>query len=287
MASLGKLNTLRVARHSMPGHYLDGGDLGEVLLPRREAPPGTKLGDSLEVFVYRDADGRLLATMKRPLAMAGDVAALSVTGYMQGMGVFLDWGMDEHLLLPSHEQEAPVRKGEPVVVILYVDPQTQRILASSRLAERLMGRAADYKVGQPVDLLIVRETPLGYIALVEGAHLGLLYHPEGRAPLKPGDKVQGYISTLRSDGKLDLTLDSSGGHRVATLADEILETLLREGGRLELDDDSMPEDIRAKFGASKKAFKQAVGALYRERKIAFTRPGIELVRRAEPRPRMK
>src|SRR5213592_2932088 len=130
MASLGKFNTLRVTRHSTPGHYLDGGELGEVLLPRAETPPGTKLGDKLHVFVYRDVDGRLLATIKKPLASVGEVAALRVTGFMGGMGVFLDWGMEEHLLMPAREQEAPVHEGEPVVVCLYEDPQTQRILAS-------------------------------------------------------------------------------------------------------------------------------------------------------------
>jgi uncharacterized protein len=236
-----------------------------------------KLGDKVHVFVYRDADGRLLATTKAPLAQVGEVAALQVMGFMGGMGVFLDWGMeDEQLLMPAREQEAPVRKGEPVVVYLYEDPQTHRIFASSRLEEHLRGAPADYHAGQAVNLLIVRETPLGYTALVEGGHLGLLYRQEGREPLKPGQKVQGYIGTLRSDGKLDLTLDSSGRHAVTSLADQILEALRNEGGRLELDDDSMPEDIREKFGASKKAFKQAIGALFRERKIRLTKPGIEL-----------
>jgi predicted RNA-binding protein (virulence factor B family) len=229
--------------------------------------------------VYRDADGRLLATMTKPLACVGEVAVLQVVGYMSGMGVFLDWGMeDEQLLMLTREQEAPVRKGEPVVVYLYEDPQTHRILASSRLEEHLRGAPADYHAGQPVQLLIIRETPLGYTALVEGSHVGLLYRPEGRAPLKPGDKVQGYIGTLRTDGKLDLTLDSSGRHAVGSLAERILEALRESGGRLEMDDDSMPEDIREKFGASKKAFKQAVGSLFRERKIVLTKPGMELVR---------
>lgn len=280
MATIGKLNTLRVTRHSMPGFYLDGGELGEVLLPRRDMPSGTKLGDELQVFVYRDPDGRLLATPKRPLAMVGEVAALEVKGFLRGTGVFLDWGMEEDLLMPAREQEAPVHKGEPVVVCVYEDPKTHRIYASSRLQDHLPGAPADYKAGQPVDLLIVRETPLGCIVLVEGAHLGLLYRQEARSPLKPGDKVQGYIGTLRTDGKLDLTLDSSGGHRVASLADEILEVLRAGGGRLDLDDDSMPEDIRARFGASKKAFKQAVGALFRERKIVLTKPGIELAHKS-------
>jgi predicted RNA-binding protein (virulence factor B family) len=279
MATIGKLNTLRVTRHSMPGYYLDGGELGEVLLPKRETPMGTKLGDKLHVFVFRDVDGRLLATMKKPLAGVGEVAALRVVGFMTGMGVFLDWGMeDEDLLMPAREQEAPVKKGELVVVVLYEDSKSQRIFASSRLEEHLLGAPADYQAGQPVNLMIVRETPLGYTALVDGKHLGLLYRQEGRGPLKPGDKVQGYVGTLRSDGKLDLTLDSSGRHAVTSLADQILEALQKSGGKLELDDDSMPEDIREKFGASKKAFKQAVGALYRERKIRLTKPGIELVR---------
>ena len=126
--------------------------------------------------------------------------------------------------------------------------------------------------------MVVRETPLGYTVLVNGSHLGVLYRQEGRGSLKPGEKVQGYVETLRTDGKLDLTLDSSGRHAVTSLADRIVEELRSSGGRLELDDDSMPEDIRQEFGASKKAFKQAIGALFRERKIELAKPGIELVR---------
>lgn len=278
MADLGKLNSLRVTRQSTPGLYLDGDALGEVLLPNRVTPPGAKVGDTLKVFVYRDLDGRLLATTETPLAMVGEVAALRVTGYLSGSGVLLDWGLEDELLMPQREQEAPVQKGELVVVHLYEDPQTHRIHASSRLQERLVGAPANYWAGQPVDLLIVRGTPLGYVTLIDGAHLGLLYRKEGHEPMKPGDKVQGYIGTLRTDGKLDLTLDSSGRHRVTTLAEQIFEALQARGGRLDLDDDSPPEFIRAEFGASKKAFKQAVSALFRQRKIVLTKPGIELVR---------
>ena len=132
-------------------------------------------------------------------------------------------------------------------------------------------------MGQPVDVIVVRETPLGYIALVEQAHLGLLYRSNAARPLKTGDRVQGYISALRPDGKIDLTLESSGRHAVTTLAERILEALENNGGRLDLDDDSPPDAIRAAFGASKKAFKQALGTLYRSQRIRLEKPGVRLV----------
>lgn len=278
MVTPGKLNTLRITRQSTPGFYLDGGDLGEVLLPSRLAPSDVKVGSELTVFVYHDLDGRLLATTTRPLAMVGDFAVLQVKGYLRGAGVLLDLGIEDDLLLPQREQASPVRKGEPVVVFLHHDPASGRVIASSDIEQHLSTEPPDYAVGQPVELLIVRETPLGYLAVIEGAHLGLLYHQEWQDRLAPGQKVTGYIAAIRSDGKIDLSRESSGFHRVTTLTDQILEALRAGNGRLELDDDSPPEAIRSAFGASKKAFKQAVGALFRQRRIRLTQPGIELVR---------
>lgn len=278
MATPGKLNVLRITRQSAPGFYLDGGTLGEVLLPLRSAPPGTKVGEELTVFLYHDLDGRLLATTSKPLAMLGDFAVLQVKGYQRGAGVLLDWGIEDELLLPQREQASPVRKGEPVVVFLHQDPTTGRIIASSDLKKHLSTEPPEYAVGQPVDLLITRETPLGYLAVIEGAHLGLLYHQEWQDRLTPGQRITGYIAAIRPDGKIDLSRESSGFHRVTTLTDQILEALRTGNGRLELDDDSPPEAIRSAFGASKKAFKQAVGALFRQRRIRLTQPGIELAR---------
>jgi len=277
MAVIGKTNSLRVVREAPQGLYLDGESLGEILLPGSYIPRGTVPGDTLEVFVYRDSEDRLVATTEVPLTSVGEFALLRVAGVNRTIGAFLDWGLPKDLLLPFREMEMPVVEGEWIVVFVHLDPRTDRIYATTRLARHLSPEAPAYTVGQPVEVIVVRETPLGYIALVEQAHLGLLYRSGTAKPLRTGDRVQGYISAVRPDGKIDVTLESSGRHAVTTLAEKILEALESNGGRLELDDDSPPEAIRSAFGASKKAFKQALGTLYRGQRIRLEKPGVRLL----------
>jgi predicted RNA-binding protein (virulence factor B family) len=277
MAVLGKRNLLSIVRASAPGLYLDGGQLGEILLPGRYIPADLKPKQKLDVFVYRDSEDRLVATTETPLAMVGDFACLNVVSVNQNIGAFLDWGLAKDLLLPFREQEFPVRTGDRVVVHVCLDVKTDRILATTRLSRHLSRDTSAYRSGQAVNLLIAGRTPLGYNAIVEGAHVGLLYHDHLAAPLAPGQQVKGFVRAVRPNGKLDLSLDASGYKRVAALTDQIVETLERSGGRLNFDDDSSPEAIRQKFGASKKAFKQALGKLYKVRRIAFTKPGIQLL----------
>ena len=276
MAILGTFNTLRVARQSAHGFYLDGGALGDILLPRGLVPEGTIIGDEVPVFIYRDSEDRLVATTEKPLAQVGEFACLRVTGFNKTIGAFLDWGLPKDLLLPHREQESPVRIGDDVVVFIQVDPRTDRIHATARLDAHLSTEPPRYEVGQPVDACITRETPLGYVALVDSAHLGLLYHQDLRVRVHPGQRLTAYIAAVREDGKIDLVLDSSGRHRVTSLGEQILEALAAAGGQMELDDDSTPEAIRDALGASKKAFKQAVGGLYRQGKIKLLKPGIAL-----------
>ena len=277
MALIGKTNSLRVTRETPQGFYLDGGDLGEILLPGIYIPRGSGPGDELEVFVHRDSEDRLVATTDMPLAVVGEFALLRVVGVNPNVGAFLDWGLPKDLLLPFREMECPVKDGDWLVVYVHLDSKSDRIYASTRLAQHLDSEPPAYTIGQPVDLIIVRETPLGYIALVEQSHLGLLYHSQTPRPLHVGDRVPGYIGACRPDGKIDLTLESSGREAVTSLTEKILEALKANGGRLKLDDDSPPEAIRAAFGASKKAFKQAIGQLYRGRQIRLEKPGISLV----------
>lgn len=284
MADLGRMNTLTVSHGTAHGAYLDGGDQGAILIPTRYVPSGTQIGDSLEVFVYRDSEDRLIATTERPLAQVGEFAALRVVSVNRNVGAFLNWGLPKDLLLPFREQEEPLRVGDTVVVRLLVDPKTDRIVASARLGRHLEKRPPVYKVGQKVRLLITRQTPLGYNALVEGAHMGLLHRAPQSPLLSPGQAVEGYVAALRPGGKIDLSLDASGYQRVAPLTEQILQRLKDGGGALSYDDESPPEVIRAAFGVSKKAFKQATGALFRKRQIEFTRPGIRLLNVAEPKP---
>ena len=277
MANIGKRNTLTVLRDATPGIYLDGGEHGEILLPNRFVPQGAAMGDRLEVFVYRDSEDRLVASTQTPRATVGEVVTLKVISVNRQIGAFLDWGLAKDLLLPFREQTGPVQVGQDVVVRIYLDERTQRIVASMKLNRDSAPEPPNYRAGQQVEFLITDKTPLGYKALVEGMHPGLLYHDGVSVPVAIGQKLKGFVRALRPDGKIDLSLDQAGYRRVGPLALRIVQTLQRNGGRLGLDDDSPPEAIRQAFNASKKAFKQALGTLYKARRIRFSKPGIELL----------
>lgn len=274
MAQLGRRNTLPVLHSSPPGIYLDGGPLGEILLPRRYIPAGTGQGDLLDVFVYRDSEDRLVATTDTPLAMVGEFAVLEVAAINRQVGAFLNWGLPKDLLLPFREQTDRLWVGDKVLVYVKVDERTDRIIATTRLQKHASKERPPFKTGQAVRLMIAQKTPLGYNAIVEGTHMGLLHQGGVATPLQPGQELGGYIAQIHPGGKLDLCLDASGYQRVASLTDRILAALQAAGGRLRFDDESSPEELRAAFDTSKKAFKQALGALYKQRKIEFTRPGI-------------
>jgi predicted RNA-binding protein (virulence factor B family) len=276
MAVIGKPNTLRVIRESSPGLYLQGGELGEILLPGRYIPKGTVPGDDVNVFIYRDSEDRLVATTETPRAMVGEFAFLKVVGVNAQIGAFLDWGLSKDLLLPIVEQARRVRVGEWVVAYVMLDSRTGRIMATTRLNRHLDLVAPAYGEGQKVGILVAEETPLGYKAIVENAHWGMLYQNELPSSLQIGRQLDAFVRLIREDGKIDLTLNESGYQRVAPLTEKILEALKANGGRLELDDKSPPDVIHDAFQMSKKAFKQALGALYRERRIRFANQGIEL-----------
>ena len=250
MAVIGKRNILSVVRRSQRGLYLDGGEHGEILLPGKYIPAGAGPGHVLDVFIYLDSEDRLVATTETPLAEVGDFACLKVLEVHPRMGAFLDWGLPKDLLLPFREQTPPVRRGERVVVHIHVDTKTN---------------------------LIANKTPLGYNAIVESNYGGLLYHDSLGNALEPGQKIEGYVRAVRPDGKIDLSLEASGYKRVASLTEQVLEALEQNGGKLAFDDESEPEAIREAFGTSKKAFKQALGNLYKHRRIEFTKPGIRLL----------
>ncbi len=277
MSILGQRCTLAIVRAASPGLYLNGGELGEILLPGRYIPADLKPKDKLDVFVYRDSEDRLVATTEIPYATVGEFACLKVVSINDRAGAFLDWGLAKDLLLPFREQERPVRVGQRVVVYVYIDPKSQRIVASTRLHRHLSRELPHYRNSQPVNLLITGATQLGYQAIVENSHSGLLYRDKTTVPLQIGQRIQGFVRNVRPGGQLDLSLDASGYKRVAPLTDQIVKALEESGGRLAFDDDSSPEEIRKRFGASKKAFKQALGKLYKARRIEFSHPGIQLL----------
>jgi predicted RNA-binding protein (virulence factor B family) len=269
-----------VIREASPGFYLDGGTHGDILLPGRYIPRGVAPGAKMDVFVYRDSEDRLVATTETPLAMVGEFAYLRVVSVNRQIGAFLDWGLEKDLLLPLREQASPLRVGDRRVVRVALDRQTDRIIASARLNRWLNLTPPPYTEGQRVSVIVTGDTPLGYNAIIEHAHRGLFYRSDLAGPLATGVQCEAYVRAVRADGKIDLALDRAGFHRIAPLTDQILAALESAGGRLELHDNSSPEDIRDAFGISKKAFKQAIGSLYRSRRIIIEPTGIRIAAEA-------
>jgi len=278
MAFIGKRNVLPIVRGAPPGFYLDGGTHGEILLPGRLIPPGAKPGGTIDVFVYRDSEDRLVATPQKPLVMVGQFASLRVVSINPRIGVFLDWGLDKDLLLPMRETFKPVSTGEFVLVQVVLDEKTDRLIASARLNRRLsFPPAGTYREGDSVSLMVMNAGDLGYNMIVNDLHRGMLYESDAGGRLEPGDRFDGYVRTVRPDGKIDVALGKSGYRRIAPLTDQILAALVAKGGRLPFNDNSPPEAIREYFGVSKKAFKQAIGSLFRDRRIYIDPDCIRIV----------
>ena len=283
MADIGQRSSLRIVREATPGLYLDGESLGEILLPRRYIPAGAAPGDSLEVFIYRDSEDRLVATTETPLVSVGGFAGLKVLSIHPRAGAFLDWGLSKDLLLPLREQSRRVRVGEVVVVHVFLDPKSSRVVATTRLDQQLDRTPPVYAERQRVRLLVAAETPLGYRTIIENAHWGLLYKSDLGSPLAIGEELSGFVRTVRPDGKIDLGLDLTGYGRVAPVTQKILQSIEAGGGRSKFGDHSSPAEIREVFGTSKKAFKQALGSLLRQRRIQITPEGAVELAPAKPR----
>lgn len=277
MAQLGKVNRLLIVRESDHGLYLDGGPLGEILLPTREVPAEVEPGEELDVFISRDSEDRLVATVTRPLAQVGEFAGLRVTATHERIGAFLDWGMAKELLLPWAEQPHRFEVGDIALVYIVIDPRSNRIIATARTQRFLKKSRPRYAPSEAVTLLIQDRSPLGYNAIVDQQYRGLLLARELPRPIAIGETHRGYIQEVRPDGQLTLSLQPSGYQRVGGLSEQILAALKEAGGRLPFGDQSDPEEIRSTFGTSKKAFKQAVGTLYRQRLISLDPREIRLL----------
>ncbi|HLP18279.1 MAG TPA: S1-like domain-containing RNA-binding protein [Bacteroidota bacterium] len=276
MTAIGQFNTLSVLRAVEFGVYLDGGELGEILLPQKYVPEGCKPGDTIEGFIYTDSEDRLVATTERPRAKAGEFAFLKVHS-VTSVGAFLDWGLSKHLLVPFREQKVKMEQGKSYVVYVYVDEHSRRMCASSRLDKFLARHEGDFETGQEVDLLLVSQSELGFNAIINGARWGILYHNEVFQLLRQGQHVTGYIKKLREDGKIDLSLQKQGYAAVQDVTSSILAMLRARGGFIDITDKSSPDDIYELFGMSKKTYKKAIGALYKQRLITIEDNGIRLV----------
>ncbi|MDH0339368.1 CvfB family protein [Metapseudomonas otitidis] len=279
MALIGRFNSLPVAKHTDFGLYLDGGAEGEILLPRRYVPKDQpcEVGDWLNVFVYLDSEDRLIATTQKPKVQVGGFASLKVVE-INRIGLFLDWGLPKDLLLPHSEEKRPLQVGDYCVVHVYLD-RSRRITATARLDRYLDTTPARYSVGQEVDLLVVEQTDMGFKAIIEDRHWGLIHRNEVFKFLRSGMREKGYIREIRPDGKIALSLQPQGQAASSDLAERILERLRAEGGRLALSDKSPPEVITQMFNVSKGNFKKAIGGLYKRGEIVIHEDGIELARR--------
>ncbi|MFK4025330.1 CvfB family protein [Stutzerimonas balearica] len=276
MAAIGRYNSMQVVKHTGFGLYLDGGADGEILLPKRYIPKDvpSEVGDWLNVFVYLDSEDKLIATTDKPKAQVGEFASLKVVE-INRIGLFLDWGLPKDLLLPHSEEKRPLQVGDYCVVFLYVDPRTRRITATARLDRHLDKTPARYRVGDPVDLLVVEQTDLGFKVIIEGRHWGLIHKNEVFKFLRPGLRERGYIREMRADGKISLSLQPLGNEAADALQALILQKLEEQGGVLQLSDKSPAEAIARAFGVSKGNFKKAIGGLYKQGRIVIHADRIE------------
>lgn len=275
---IGRTCQLKVNRQVEFGFYLDGGEqYGEVLLPNGEIRPDIDIhiGEPLEVFLYLDTQERIVATTHMPLAQVGDFTYLEVA-WVNNFGAFLHWGPLKDLFVPFREQKMKMMKGHSYIVHVHLDPETYRIMASAKVEHFLSQDFPPYRTGDQVELLIWQKTDLGLKAIVDGRYGGLLYDTQMFRTLRTGDRVKGYISQVRPDGKLDLSLQCPGQRGVEDFSAQLLRHLQMNGGQTPLGDKSPAEEIYALFGVSKKVFKKAVGDLYRQRLIEISDTGIRL-----------
>ncbi len=276
MASLGRTSELQVIKAVDFGLYLDAGELGEILLPARYVPAGCKPGDWLDVFIYLDSEDKLIATTEQPHAEIGQCAPLTVVD-TNSLGAFLDWGLSKDLFVPFKEQRVPMQTGRSYVVAVFED-NTGRICGSSKLDHFLNERSeGHFKKGQPVDLLIASRSDLGYKAVIDGTHLGLIHNADALVALTPGQRMTGYIKRVRPDDAIDLVLQERGEKLRYSLTKHILEDLAENGGALPLTDKSPTDEIFARFRVSKGNYKKAIGQLYKEKKILIEADRIVLL----------
>lgn len=289
MIKLGDYNTLKVLRqatrpnpHAFGGEetfglFLDGGKEGEILMPQKYVPAGTKVGGEVECFVYLDQDERLIATTETPLAKVGDFAYLKCT-WVNEYGAFLDWGLMKNVFCPFHEQKKKMEIGESYIVYIYIDEESYRIAATAKIDKWLDNptEKGGLKPGQKVSLLVWQKTDLGFKVIIDNHFGGLVYKDQIFQYIHTGDRLEGYVQHIRPDGKVDVTLQPTGRRLTTDFAETLLQWLKDNGGYCELGDKSDAEDIKRTFQVSKKTYKRAIGDLYKRRLITICDNAIKL-----------
>jgi predicted RNA-binding protein (virulence factor B family) len=272
---VGDYNELKVIRKVAFGFYLDDSEEG-VLLPIRFAPHDLQIDDEIKVFIYHDSDNRLIATTQIPYAIVGDIAKLKVVEVTR-QGAFLDWGLMKDLFVPVSKQLGGMRLGAEYLVKLYLDEQTGRVAATEKIDFLLNNEMLTVKEKEIVSLIVYRKTELGYAMIINNQHIGLLHSNEIYREMVIGEKLEGFVKSIRPDNKIDVVIGKPGFQKVEDEVAKILRLLAENDGYLPYHDKSDPEDIYAFFGMSKKVFKMTTGTLYKQKKIVFTKTGIQLV----------
>lgn len=275
MAQLGIYNTLPIIDFIEHGAILNGDNLGEILLPNRYVPQDAKLEDIVNVFLHADSQDRLIATTQQPKAVLGEFASLKVI-QVNKIGAFLDWGLPKDLLVPFNQQHTTMELNKYYLVRVYADEATGRLAASSKIDKFLDVWPAEYKIEEEVSLIIGHRTDLGFKAIINNQHWGLIFQSDIFKPIKTGLKIKGYIKEVREDGRVTLTLSRSGKNKVIDFSDSFIAYLNKNNGLCQFHDKSSPTEIQREFGVSKKAFKATVGHLLKQGKIELIDKRIKL-----------
>lgn len=275
MIQIGQYNKLVISRKVDFGLYLDNGEDG-ILLPKRYVPQGAKIGDKIEVFLYHDGENRIIATTEKPKGIVGDIVLLKCVGLM-GAGAFLDMGLMKDLFVAKSQQIMGMRAGGWYLVKIYIDEQTGRIAATEKIERHLSNEDLTVKEMDEVELLVYRKSEIGYVCIINNLHTGVVHDNQVFQDIKIGDKLKGFIKTIREDNKIDLVIGKKGYNKVEGETDKILRLLVENNNYLPYHDKSEPEAIYAFFGMSKKTFKMTTGALYKQHKIEFTKTGFQLL----------
>ncbi|MBY6196687.1 S1 RNA-binding domain-containing protein [Vibrio hangzhouensis] len=277
MINVGRVNQLEVIKEAEFGWFLDGEDYGSILLSKKSAPEGIAIGDVVDVFLYFDADNQIAATKETPVAQVGEWGLMKVEG-INNVGAFASWGIKEKdLLIPFSEQRGRLSAGQTILVYVYTDKASGRIVGTTKFNKLLDKTPARYQPNQQVDLLIAERSDLGYKAIINGEHWGMIFPSDVFGKLFIGKKLKGYIKQVRPDGKIDLSLQKVGVAKMDDLSEKILSLLEKKGGFLPLSDKSTPEAIFATFKTSKGTYKKSIGTLYKQGKITISKEGISLV----------
>lgn len=276
MIELGNFNKLKILRETAVGLFLGDDDVDDLLLPSKYVPDDFRIGDDINVFCYLDHEERPIATTLKPLIIRNSFGCLRVADVNE-FGAFLDWGLEKHLLVPYREQQTKMIEGESYVVFCYLDEKTFRLVASSRLDRFTKNEEIALNPQDEVDLLVTRQTELGWNVIINNKYKGLVFKSEVFQPMKVGATLKGYVKKIREDNKIDISLSPIGHMSLEPAAKQIFQQLDEAGGYIPLHDKSSPEEIQQMFRMSKKTFKKAIGTLYRERKIEIKSDGIYTV----------